>query len=392
MVSFRKRDGSGLVQYRWVVEDTDRAGNVRLYFRRRPLPKIRLHATPGTDAFDAEYKAALEGRAASPRKRAAAPQAGTMAALCRLYMASPEFKQLQVSTQRQKRAVLDAFCDAEGEKPFDLMEAKNVRARRDAKSDTPEAANRLVKTLRQVFAWAIEAGHASRNPARDVKLFRSNSEGHHSWSHEEIALFLERHPVGTSACLALFLGLYTAQRLEDVVGFGRQHVRTVIEDGKEERWLFFTQAKNQKRKPKHLKLLIAPPLQRVIDASPVGDLTFIVNHFGRPFSKGGFGNRFRKWCDEAGLRHCSFHGLRKASAARMSDLFFTEQQTMAVTGHDTSKELARYTRGANQARLAKGVLGQLTFGTKLEQEVPLSGAVEPSGTNLPSNALKGKAS
>ena len=32
-----------------------------------------------------------------------------------------------------------------------------------------------------------------------------------------------------------------------------------------------------------------------------------------------FGNKFREWCDEAGLRHCSAHGLRKAAATRLAE-------------------------------------------------------------------------
>jgi hypothetical protein len=39
-----------------------------------------------------------------------------------------------------------------------------------------------------------------------------------------------------------------------------------------------------------------------------------VTEFGRPFTSLGFGNRVRAWCDEAGLPHCSSHGVRKAGA------------------------------------------------------------------------------
>jgi hypothetical protein len=39
-----------------------------------------------------------------------------------------------------------------------------------------------------------------------------------------------------------------------------------------------------------------------------------VNDWGRPFTDGSFGNKFRDWCDQAELDHCSVHGLRKGSA------------------------------------------------------------------------------
>lgn len=37
--------------------------------------------------------------------------------------------------------------------------------------------------------------------------------------------------------------------------------------------------------------------------------------YGKPFSKGGFSNWFRERCDEAGLKHCTAHGLRRRSLA-----------------------------------------------------------------------------
>ena len=52
--------------------------------------------------------------------------------------------------------------------------------------------------------------------------------------------------------------------------------------------------------------------------------------------------------DEAGLKECSVHGLRRAAAARLAELGCTEQEIMAITGHRTSKEVTRYTRAASQ--------------------------------------------
>ena len=40
------RDKSGIRLYRFVVEDVDRHGNVRIYFRRKGQPKIRSPRCP----------------------------------------------------------------------------------------------------------------------------------------------------------------------------------------------------------------------------------------------------------------------------------------------------------------------------------------------------------
>lgn len=98
----------------------------------------------------------------------------------------------------------------------------------------------------------------------------------------------------------------------------------------------------------------------MIDASPTGDLTFLVTAHGRAFTNNGFGNRFREWCDKAGLPHCSVHGLRKAAAARLAELGCTEFEIMAITGHQTSKEVTRYTKAASQKTRAASALVKMT--------------------------------
>ena len=84
----------------------------------------------------------------------------------------------------------------------------------------------------------------------------------------------------------------------------------------------------------------------MLDATPTGNLAFLVKAFGKPFTSNGFGNWFRKQCDEAGLKHCSAHGLRKAGAALAAENGATERQLMAIFGWTTMKEASRYSRAA----------------------------------------------
>jgi len=145
-------------------------------------------------------------------------------------------------------------------------------------------------------------------------------------------------------------------RRSDVVLFGKQHVqRGIIQiDGKDAEceWLHFTTFKRRNKKPITLDIPILPVLQEVIDASPIGDLTFIINEYGRPFTAASFGNRMRKWCDAAGIPDCSSHGLRKAGATRAAENGASEYTLMAMFGWMTPKEAARYTRAVRQKRLA----------------------------------------
>jgi len=343
---------------KYLVEDkTD--GVLRFYFRRKGQNKIRLPSHPGTPEFESAYYEALNGTMKVDRAGPKLSTKGSIRWLCEQYFQSAEYKQLDARTKRVRKGIIEHIW-AEPLKPgasklfedipISSFTPKHMRVLRDRKADLPEAANGRIKSLRAVFAWAAkkDVELASTNPARDVDYFKSGSEGFHSWTEEEIAKFEARHPVGTKARLALSLMLYTSQRRSDVVLFGRQHVSNG--------WLRFTQQKNRKKRPVSLEIPLHPVLLSIIEKSPCGDLTFLVTEFNRPFTANGFGNWFRKRCNEAGLPHCSAHGLRKASATRLADRGATEHQIMSITGHTTSKEVTRYTKAARQKVLARSAI------------------------------------
>ena len=342
-----------LRRYPFVASDTDRHGNIRVYLRRRGQRKVRLFQEPGTPEFDAEYRRAIEGEIKP--KAAGVPHAvpGSLRALCVAYYGSAESKRQEARTRHVRRLILDKLCDAHGDKPAARMEARHVRAIRDDVADRPEAANGIVKALRAVFRHGMVADLVTHNPALAVEYLHSGSDGYHTWTADEVAQFEAHHPVGTKARLALALLLYTGQRRSDVIQFGRQHIRS---DG----WLHFVQHKNRNRKPVPLALPIVPELRRVLDASPCGDLAFLVSELGTPYTADSFGNRFRAWCRQAGLPHCSPHGLRKAAASRLADLGASVHEIAAVTGHRSLKEVQRYTQGATQRTMAGNALARLS--------------------------------
>ncbi|SFJ73980.1 Site-specific recombinase XerD [Celeribacter neptunius] len=360
---------------KYVVEDTDRHGNVRLYYRHNGS-KIRLRGPVGSPEFLADYR-----RAANPQKEKKTTTAKpgrvvprSVKWLCVQYYKSAMFTELDPRTQKVRRSILERFCQHknDGDKPFALLLPRHIRVRRDEMADRPEAANGMVKALRQLYRYALRYDHHDDNPAEKVEYLKGNPDGFHSWSLGEIEKYEDAHPVGTPARLALALALYTGQRRADLVTLGKQHVR----DG----WLTFTQHKGRNHKPVRMEIPVIPELQKIIDATPTGDLTFLVTAFNRPFTSNGFGNRFRKWCDEAGLPNCSVHGLRKAAAARLAELGCTEQEIMAITGHTTSKEVTRYTRAASQKTRAESALRRFSGEQKPDKSVPLSMAVVPGGT------------
>jgi integrase len=98
-------------------------------------------------------------------------------------------------------------------------------------------------------------------------------------------------------------------------------------------------------------------MQSIIAATATGQMTFLTTEFGKPFTAAGFGNWFREQCNAVGLRHCSSHGLRKAAA--LAEVGCSEHEIAAITGHLSLYEVARYTRAADQERLAEAAIEKL---------------------------------
>jgi len=347
---------------KYVVEDnTD--GVLRFYFRKRGQRKVRLPGVPGSDEFNKAYYDALNGVLTAERIGPKMSTSGTLRWLCEKYFQSSDYIGLDPRTRLVRKQIIEHIwaepIKAGSSKifedvPVSALTPKAVRVLRDRKAGLPEAGNGRIKALRAVFSWATskDVELALTNPARDVDYFKGTSDGFHTWTEGELEKYEARHPIGTKARLAMALMLYTGQRRSDIILFGRQHVS----NGQ----IKFTQQKNRRLKPITLELPIHPDLQKIINATPGGNLTFLVTEFDKPFTANGFGGYFRRRCNEAGLPHCSAHGLRKVAATRLANHGATEHQIMSVTGHTTSKEVARYTKAANQKKLAISAIPLLT--------------------------------
>ncbi len=380
---------------RFCVEDVDRHGNIRIYLRRKGRPKVRLHGIPWTEAFMEAYKAALTAEPAEPPRDRRIVQPNTWKWLCLEYAASTEFKQLDLVTQRRRRSLLEATWDEPtrpgadlrfADFPLSLMTPTAVRILRDRKAAKPDGANNTLKAIRATFKWAVrpEINLAPRNPARDVSMLTTASEGFHTWTVAEVRQFIERHPIGTKAYLALTLLLYAGGRRSDVVRFGREHLQGAS--------LRYTQHKGRNAKPMTLEVPVLPALQAAIDAHPSEHQTFLVTERGKPFTSNGFGNKMKDWCREAGLPHCSSHGLRKASATLAAENGATERQLMAMFGWRTSKMAEHYTRRAEQKRLAGGAMHLINFERETDPtRVPLSPPQRQGGTLRAKTATKSRA-
>lgn len=352
-MKIRLLDGSGSIELKYLVEDVDRHGKVRIYFRVKGQPKVCLKSEPGSEEFIVEYREALAGKRAAPKIAPAAPAArGSVCWIIRQYYEAATFKSLDPQVRKRRRVMLDAFCERRGDLPFNRMEARHIRKERDRYSEVPGSGNDFLKAIRGVFAFAKTDEYIDRDPSRDVPYFNIVSDGFHTWTVDEVRQYEARYPIGTKARLALALCLFTGTRVSDARKLGPQMER----DG----WLHWTETKGRAHIVKKRELPILPELRQVLDASgPFEHLAYLVTEFGKPFSVKGLSNRIKKWCVEAGLPHCSVHGLRKAGATIAAENGATEMQLMAIYGWESPKQAALYTKKARRRKMAGAAMHYL---------------------------------
>jgi integrase len=173
------------------------------------------------------YQYALAGAPVAPAKAAASSsiKPGTINAAIVGYYQSPAFLALKPITKSGQRNRLEAFRARHGDKRIALLGRAHVMNMLAEKAGKPGAQLNMLRMLKSLLAFAIEAGTRIDDPTAGIKLGTPKSDGHHTWTEAEIVMFETRHAIGTRARLALALLLYTAQRRADVIQMGRQHIR-----------------------------------------------------------------------------------------------------------------------------------------------------------------------
>jgi integrase len=338
------------IKLRYVNEFIDRYGNVRRYFRRRgggrPVP---LPGLPGSSEFMAAYQAALAGMPPPPPSSRHIIR-GSLAEIAAGYFRSAAFANLSETSQQLYRLALKPVLDAHGHRL--VRELPKTAARHVIEAigaSRPGMANLTRAVLSNVMAYAIATGVRTDNPFAGLPAYRLGT--HHTWTEAEIAQFERRWPLGTRERLAFALLLYTTQRGGDVVKITRND----IVNGS----IRVSQDKARKGTTNELMIKIHPALERALKAGPVVGMQHIITDArGRPLR--GLTGLIERAVQAAGLPpHCKAHGLRKAGLRRGAEHGATTKELAALSGHQSLKEIERYTARADQARLAQAAVEKL---------------------------------
>jgi enterobacteria phage integrase len=188
--------------------------------------------------------------------------------------------------------------------------------------------------------------NSRHEPPLRIKRFAAGE--FHTWTDEEIAAFEASWKLGTKERLAFALLLFTGQRASDVA---RMSSTDLADDGI---WVV-----QQKTKAK-LLIPVHPELQQALAAAEVTEGAILKAGFGEAFSAKGFSNFMAERIDQAELpERCVTHGLRKAAARRLAEAGCSVNEIASITGHVSLEEVARYTKAAEQKKLARAAMSRL---------------------------------
>ena len=352
----------------------DRHGKVRHYFRRDGK-RVPLPGLPASNDFMTAYQAALTG-VTTHKKQIGEERSvpGTLQALISAYLdcspgSTSPFKALAPETQRTRRNILENLREAHGEnrvyrtdqygRRVLLLTRGHVQRMVNQKSNTPFGQRNFLNTLRAMFKWALSEDRIPDDPTLGVTRQKIESTGYRCWEDRDIAQYKQKHALGTMERLAIELLLTTACRRGDVVKLGPQHIH--------EGTISFEQSKTKGSEKATVAVPLHPDLSAALKAIPPSNVarltantTLLRTSFGQPFTPAGFGNWFRRCCNEAGIpKDLSAHGLRKAAARRLAEAGCSTHQIAAITGHASLTEVQRYTNAADRKRLAQEAMKKL---------------------------------
>jgi len=322
----------------YLHRETDK-GKTYWYFRRSLKDKrIRIRGEYDTPEFNAAYDAAMAGQ---PVEVSRAVHHASLRWLADRWKESADWSQTAASTRTQRDNILDRILAANGDLSYAGIGEAHIQDGMERRHKTPFAANNYLKTMRALFRWARTAKHVTVDPTAGIKLFSRRTKGHEPWTDSDLASYRARWPVGTRQRLAMELIYWTGLRRGDAVRLGRPHIG---KDGI---------ARITAEKTGHrVSVPIPAPLKEVLDAGPVGELTFIAGEKGKPLTKESFGTYFRIWCEAAEVK-ASAHGLRKLAASEAAEAGAADQQLDAMFGWQSPNQSRVYTRAARQDVLAK---------------------------------------
>ncbi|MCA1562185.1 MAG: site-specific integrase [Acidobacteria bacterium] len=237
--------------------------------------------------------------------------------------------------------------------------------KRASKPLRPGTVNRELDTLKSILSKAVEWGKLLDSPARGVKRLKVDNRRTRILTPDEQRRLLEAAPRKLRAVIVL--ALITGARVGELLGLRWEHVA--------EGSLTFLETKNGR--PRRIPLSGAAIA--VLDALPrVPGRPYVFTNATTEdrYTVNGCAHVFRRALDRASIRtgDVTLHTLRHTALSRMIAENIDDYTVMAVSGHSSTRMLARYTHPTEERKL--DALDTFSVGTRWAH-----------GDNAPDDAL-----
>lgn len=338
------------------------SGNPRCYYRPKGRKGIALPDLPMNHPDFLRRYAELAEQSAP---LSATHPTGSLGAAVAAYLASDVYLQLAASSREGRRRICDKIREDYG--PLRLSGLMPRHIRKDLARFDPHPANNRLKVWRALGRWWVDRGLLDVDPARDVRPHTPpKSVGHTPWTRDDLEAFRARWSIGTQQRLCMELIYQTAAAIIDVTNMGPGKVKGG--------WLTYTRQKSQSEATCPM-LCEAPDwfesepyLAECIAAAPRA-MTYLTTEDGRSRSHKAASQWFSRACRDAGLTDGkSAHGLRKLRAAMFRENGATQDQRMAILGHETKAEADRYSKSADLRKVITGTTVSNSGPTMVENE------------------------
>ena len=313
--------------HRYYYFDTgqkDRHG--KKIFERLPDPSAR--------EFGAAYAAMMGHR--SRRENAVAEL--TVKDLIEKYQAGTHFKGRSAGTRRIYAIYNEKLAYYLGMAPAERVERFDIANMLDKLSDTPGAANSLLKISRALFLWGRQRGLVTNDPCKDIELIKGGE--HEPWPEDLLKAALECDD--SRVRLGVHLLYFTAQRIGDVVRMRWGDIRhdriDVI----------------QEKTGRELSIPLHADLKAELDRHNKTLGTIVAGPTGKPLAKFTLRDSIQQWAKARGHSIVP-HGLRKNAVIALLDAECSMAETASISGQSL-RLVEHYAKRRNQGRLADAAI------------------------------------
>src|SRR5262249_8458074 len=187
---------------RYIHHWTDHLGRQRYRFRRRGFPGVELpvDGDPNSPEFQAAYHAALRGEKTDAAVAAITARggSGSVKDAIEQYLNSTTFNDdYSPSTKALRRSILNSVSRLVGNLPLARMDRNYIERWLETAPTKGVKRTRLL-AIKPFTKWAVESVHLIvSDPTEGIKVKAKESDGHPTWTDEQIAQFRAHYPMSS---------------------------------------------------------------------------------------------------------------------------------------------------------------------------------------------------